>query len=232
VIQLEPPETFTAGVINLYTREFYRDAAARLAPDGVMLQWLPVGAAPLDEERMLFRAFYDVFPHATAWRQLENGPLLLVGTKEPLRIDYRRLREKMLHYSVRRDLELCAIHDADQLLALFALDEAALAEIVRGAPAVTDDRSVLDFTMPRYLGSGFGFGALTAFAQQDGRSPWHVFVERTRYYFERRRSVVPYLTNLGDEEPQAIAARIAARTPVPVPKRWGIPEDEWRRLRP
>ena len=30
VIVLEPPETFTAGVINLYTTEFYRDAHGRL----------------------------------------------------------------------------------------------------------------------------------------------------------------------------------------------------------
>ena len=81
MIELEPPETFTAGVINLYTREFYRDAAARLAPEGVLIQWLPVGEAPLEQERMLFRAFTDVFPHATAWRQLEDGPILLVGTQ-------------------------------------------------------------------------------------------------------------------------------------------------------
>ena len=73
VIELEPPEIFTAGVINLYTREFYRDAAARLAPEGILIQWLPVGEAPLEQERMLFRSFTDVFPHATAWRQLEDG---------------------------------------------------------------------------------------------------------------------------------------------------------------
>ena len=82
VIVLEPPQTFMAGVINLYTREFYQDAEARLAPEGVMLQWVPYAEAPLDEERMLFRAFYDVFPNSTAWRLREGGPVLLIGTKQ------------------------------------------------------------------------------------------------------------------------------------------------------
>jgi hypothetical protein len=29
---LEPPEMFTAGVVNLYTKEFYEQARARLNP--------------------------------------------------------------------------------------------------------------------------------------------------------------------------------------------------------
>jgi spermidine synthase len=228
VIELEPPETFTAGVINLYTREFYRDALARLAPDGVMMQWIPVGESPLQEERMLFRAFSDVFPHATAWRQLDGGCMLLIGTKRPLAIDYLRLKEKMQRARVRRDLELSQVRDVDHLLSFFVFDEAAFAEFVHDAPPVTDDRTVLDFSMPRYLGSGFGLGVFNLQAREGGRNPFHVTVERKTYYFEHRRSVVPYLTNLGADTPEAIAARIEARmaTPITHPR---IAEADWRR---
>ncbi|MFN2377069.1 MAG: fused MFS/spermidine synthase, partial [Candidatus Binatia bacterium] len=73
VILLEPPETFTAGVINLYTTQFYRDAIARLAPDGVMMQWIPTANGPIEGEKELFRAFSDVFPHSTMWWQLDGG---------------------------------------------------------------------------------------------------------------------------------------------------------------
>jgi spermidine synthase len=231
VIELEPPETFTAGVINLYTREFYRDAAARLAPDGVLIQWLPVGEAPLEQERMLFRAFLDVFPHATAWRQLEDGPILLVGSKQPLRIDYQRLREKMQEERVRRDLELIEIRDADHLLSFFTLDPPALAAFVGDAEPVTEDRTVLDFSMPRFVGSGFGFGSLSPNAEQGGRNPKQVFNERMQLYFAQRRSVLPYLENLAGEDPAAVEARISAYAkalPFPSGARF-IPADAWRR---
>ena len=78
VILLEPPEIFTAGVINLYSRDFYRDALARLAPDGVFEQCIPTGEAPFDEERMLFRAFADVFPYVSVWWQLNSGCALVI----------------------------------------------------------------------------------------------------------------------------------------------------------
>lgn len=211
VIELEPPEIFTAGVINLYTRDFYRDAVARLAPDGLLIQWLPVGEAPLEQERMLFRAFTDVFPHTSVWRQLEDGPLLLVGSRQPLRIDYRRLRKRMQAERVRRDLDRIEIRDADHLLSFFTLDPPAIADLVGDAEPVTDDRTVLDFSMPRFVGSGFGLGSLNSSVRDGVGGPLERVNERMRYYFERRRSVIPYLYNLGDEDSRAVEKRIAAQ---------------------
>jgi spermidine synthase len=231
VIELEPPEIFTAGVINLYTRDFYRDAVARLAPDGILIQWLPVGEAPLDDERMLFRAFTDVLPHASAWRQLEDGPILLVGSKQPLRIDYRRLQEKLRTPPLRRALRLLEIRDVDHLLSFFTLDPPALAEFVRGVEPVTDDRTVLDFSMPRYVGSGFGLGSLNPIARDGGRFPLQIYNERMQFYFAQRRSVVPYLHNMGGEDPRAVEARIAAYArllPFPSGAR-NVPEASWSR---
>ena len=228
VIALEPPETFTAGVINLYTREFYRHALDRLAPDGIMMQWIPTGEAPLEQERMLFRAFSDVFPHVTAWRQLDSGCMLLIGTRAPLTIDYMRLRARMDAPRVRRDMELSGVRDADHLLSFFVYDEPAFREFVREAEPVTDDRTVLDFTIPRHLGSGFGLGSWNTRARMDGRDPFGEAILRMQWYAQHRRPVTPLLTNLGDEPPAAIVGRIAARAKIPIPADW-IPEASWRR---
>jgi spermidine synthase len=157
VILLEPPEMFTAGVVNLYTEEFYRQALAHLAPDGVVMQWMPVGNASLEDERMMFRAFWDVVPHATTWWQLKSGCGLLVGTRAPLRIDYQKLRRHMTEERrVRQDLELMQVRDVDHLLSWFVFDEAAFAEFVRDVRPTTDDHTVIDFSIPRFAGSGFG----------------------------------------------------------------------------
>jgi spermidine synthase len=206
VIELEPPETFTAGVINLYTLEFYRDVAARLNDDGVFVQWLPIGQGPVEQEKMLFRAFFDVFPHGTVWQQLKDGPFLLVGTKSPLRIDYEKLRGKLRDPTVRRDLASADIRDAEDLLRLFVLGPEALRELVRDVPPTTDDRTVLDFSMPRYVGSGFGMGSFR-FADETVKK------ENRDYIWTFQSPVVEHLTNTGGDG-KGIQRRVRAR-PMP-----------------
>ncbi len=228
VIALEPPETFTAGVINLYTREFYEDALARLAPDGVMMQWIPIGEAPVEQEKMLFRAFSDVFPHVTAWRQIDSGCMLLIGTRLPLTIDYQRLQKRMSAPRIRRDMDLIGIRDADHLLSFLVFDEEAFAAFVRDAAPVTDDRTVLDFTIPRSLGSGFGLGSFNTRAEVGGRNPFAEAMTRVQYYWRQRRSVAPLLRNLGGEPRATVAARIAARAGTPIPTE-RIAEADWHR---
>jgi len=208
VILLEPPETFTAGVINLYTREFYEDALAHLAPNGVMMQWIPAGESPLDEERQLFRAFSDVFRHVSSWQQLGSGSVLLIGSHEPLVIDYQRLKSRFAQKSVLRDMELSGVRNVDHLLSYLIFDDAAFREFGADVAPVTDDQTVLDFTMPRYLGSGFGLGSFNQHVRFDGADPIGMAMRRAYYYSQNRHSVIPVLTNLGDDTPESVAARI------------------------
>ncbi|MDW4662890.1 hypothetical protein NQ228_25435, partial [Escherichia coli] len=42
VITLEPPPPHDAGVINLYTEEFYALAKQRMRPGAVLAQWVPL----------------------------------------------------------------------------------------------------------------------------------------------------------------------------------------------
>jgi spermidine synthase len=231
VILLEPPEMFTAGVVNLYTEEFYREALAHLAPDGVVMQWLPVGNAALDDERMMFRAFWDVFPHATTWWQLRSGCALLVGTRAPLRIDYQRLRRHITEEArVRQDMALSQVRDVDHLLSWFVFDEAAFADFVRDVRPTTDDHTVVDFSIPRFGGSGFGLGQFTAPIQVGGVSALGVVAQREKFYLDQRRSVVPLLFDLGGDAPEAVAERIERSRALGTRARW-YTEAEWRRMR-
>jgi len=84
------------------------------------------------------------------------------------------------------------------------------------------------FHHPRHLGSGFGLGSWNTRAQVDGRNPFGEAMIRMSYYAQHRRPVVPLLTNLGGEQPEAIARRIAERARVQLPSDW-IPEAQWRR---
>ncbi|MFN2375614.1 MAG: spermidine synthase, partial [Candidatus Binatia bacterium] len=230
VILLEPPETFTAGVINLYTTEFYRDALARLAPGGIMMQWVPTANGPIESEKELFRAFSDVFPHSTMWWQLDAGCALLVGTREPLTIDYQKLRRHLEEPRVRQDMALSRVRDVNHLLSFFVFDEKAFAEFVKDARPTRDDHTVLDFTMPRYAGSGFGLGQFNRKVRDEGRDPFVFALQRRKFYLDQRRSVLPLLTNLGDASPQSVQADIEKSRDLPTTTRM-YNEADWRRMR-
>ncbi len=84
VITLEPLLPYTPAALPFYTREFYRLAKDRLAEGGVLCQWVPVHAMPLDLYVALVATFFDEFPDGSLWF-FEQSSILLgrKGTAAP-----------------------------------------------------------------------------------------------------------------------------------------------------
>src|SRR5262249_33427620 len=83
---------------------------------------------------------------------------------------------------------------------------------------------------PRYVGSGFGLGQFSRRVVGDNRNPFLMANQRRATYVAQHRSVVPYLTNLGDDTPEAVAARIEQRRDLPIERRI-FAEAEWKQMR-
>jgi predicted membrane-bound spermidine synthase len=163
VITEEPPLVHTAGVVNLYSRDFYELCSRRLADDGIMAVWLATWELETAEMRMLVRAFVDAFPHASLWDCTHPGEWLLIGSKMPLRIDLDVLAARMAGPEIARDLaridaDTGGIRSPSDLLSLHLMGHAGLAAFAGDARPVTDDRSVVDFTTPRHPRANFGLG--------------------------------------------------------------------------
>ena len=129
-----------------------------------------------------------------------------------------------------QDMQLSQVRDVDHLLSMFVFDEAAFADFVRDAHPTTDDHTVLDFSMPRYLGSGFGLGQFNVNVKTTDVNPFLLAFERRAEYMKQHRSILPLLVNLGPDTPQEIAARIDQRRELPFTKRY-FTEDQWKRMR-
>ena len=232
VILLEPPEIFTAGVVNIYTKEFYQDAATKLAPDGLLLQWLLVGQLPLEDEAMFFRALSDAFPYVTAWQLLANGPILLVGHKQPFQVDFAKVLQKMKRPNVLRDMKRIPLHGPEHLLSFFIFDTPAYLDHVRDVEPVTEDRTVVDFTAPRFAGSGYGFG-LRVYGQEPpawrGSVRW--LTVRGKYYASKRVSVMPYVKNPGNRTLKVIESRIRWLQENPPAVERPLSEHDWKKIR-
>jgi len=139
VITLEPPPPSAAGVVNLYSRDFYELAASRLQPDGLMAQWWPLPAQNDEDSRSLVRSFLDVFPHASAWTT-ELHEVLLVGSLSPLELDGARIEKRWAQPGVQAALAEVGIESAAALLATWLTDRAGLERYAGDARPVTDDR--------------------------------------------------------------------------------------------
>ncbi len=144
LITLEPPPPSAAGVVNLYSRDFYQLAANRLEKKGLVAQWLPLPTQNIDDSRSLVRSFLDVFPYATLWTS-EFHEMLLVGSLEPIELDAAKISQRFQQDSVRSTLQDVGIGSAAALLATWVTDRAGLERFAADALPVTDDQPRIEY---------------------------------------------------------------------------------------
>jgi spermidine synthase len=144
LITLEPPPPSAAGVVNLYSREFYELARDRLKPNGLFAQWWPLATQNDEDSRSLVRSFIDVFPYATLWTT-ELHEALLVGSKEPIELGVTRIRSRFQQLDVAAALRAAGVLSATELLATYVTDRDGLETYAGAVLPVTDDRPRIEY---------------------------------------------------------------------------------------
>lgn len=162
VIASEPSNPWIAGISNLFTKEAFELAEAKLAPGGVFCQWFHSYSMGVADFRMVLKTFVSVFPHTMLFTTGERD-FFLVGSNEPWNIRYDRFEQKFLsNGQLKNDLARLGIqHPFSLLFTTFLLDEKDLADYAAGAPLHVDDRPTLEFSAPRYLHRGESDAILT-----------------------------------------------------------------------
>ena len=139
IITGEPPPPKNAGVVNLYTREYFQLIHDRLAPGGITTYWLPVHNTLEPDTKAIVRAFCDVFSDCSLWSGIDLD-WMLVGSRdaqwsrsEPLFV--RQWNDPR----VGTELRALGIEVPEQLGALFIADASQLRPYVADTPPLTDD---------------------------------------------------------------------------------------------
>jgi spermidine synthase len=145
LITLEPPPPSAAGVVNLYSRDFYKLAVTRLQPNGLFAQWLPLPTQNDDDTRSLVRSFLDVFPYATLWTT-ELHEMLLIGSLSPIELDMNRVKERFNQPLVSEALKEVGIASPAALLATWVTGREGLERYAGAALPVTDDRPRIEYS--------------------------------------------------------------------------------------
>ncbi|WP_316396284.1 fused MFS/spermidine synthase [Bradyrhizobium sp. 33ap4] len=144
LITLEPPPPSAVGVVNLYSRDFYRLASSRLNDDGIVAQWLPLPTQNDEDTRALVRSFIDVFPYASLWTS-ELHEMLLVGSRRPIQLDAERISARFNQPETSAALSAVGVNSVAALIATWITDRDGLVRYAADAPAVTDDRPRIEY---------------------------------------------------------------------------------------
>jgi len=140
IITAEPPPPVMAGVVNLYTKEYFAALAARLAPGGLATYWLPVVQFEPTGAKAVIAAFCEAFPDCTLWVGGRHDWMLMGGRDfkhRPGAHHFGRLwRDPLAGPRLVGD----GFEQPAQLGATFLGDAAQLRQWVMDTPAVTDDR--------------------------------------------------------------------------------------------
>ena len=199
IIRLDPPELHTAGIVNLYTKEFFELARDHLEEGGIFSIWVNIAYTPEEEMRMILRTAAEVFPHVTVW----HGPWLyswvINGSNEPRPPDMALLNKWFAEPKVRADLATIPITDPYQFLNHFVMADDEVRNWSAGVPIITDDRTTLDFTVPRSVDSYFGISnSITDHYLTDLINTDATPVQRAARYCEFKQPVLPHLVNAAD----------------------------------
>jgi predicted membrane-bound spermidine synthase len=138
LITSEPPPPKHAGVVNLYTREYFQLIHDRLTEGGVNTYWLPVHQLTLADTQAIIRAYCDAFPNCSLWAGYGYS-WMLAGTRgepaPPSEADFsRQWRDPV----VAKELSALGVEQPEQLAALFMRDADGLARLTAGVPPLTD----------------------------------------------------------------------------------------------
>jgi spermidine synthase len=150
VIISEPSNPWIAGVSSLFTTEFFASARARLAPGGVICQWVNAYNISAQDLRSVVATFTSVFPEGTVWL-VGRDDVLLLATLDPLEPALATLPQRMQRHDVAADLASIGVADAFSLTSLYVAGPGELSSYTSGAGVFTDDRLTLEFTAPREL---------------------------------------------------------------------------------
>jgi spermidine synthase len=141
----EPPPIPYAGVVNLYSREFFALARSRLRPGGLISYWFPIDQVNEEVARSLVRSFVDVFPESVLLSGFGNE-LILLGANGPLpQVDLARLAQRSADPAIARDLRAIFMARPEELVGTFAASADTMRRASRDAAPVTDDRPSLEY---------------------------------------------------------------------------------------
>jgi spermidine synthase len=139
LITSEPPPPKVAGVVNLYTQEYFQAIRDHLTPNGHATYWLPVHQLQPLDTLAIIKAFCNAFEDCTLWDGAGLEWMLMGGNGTNERVPADTFAAQWRDDRVRAELVALGFELPEQIGALFMGDASYLEGVTRSAPPVTDN---------------------------------------------------------------------------------------------
>jgi spermidine synthase len=176
VIASEPSNPWMPGASALFTEEAFREERSRLAPGGLLAQWVQLYGLELVDLRRVVAGFLDVFPRASLFL-LSEGDAVLLGPDDAWTApSAEELRSRLDAPAIKEDLASVKVVTPFVFASLHALEGDALRAWAGNMPRHTDDRPLLELRSARSVMAETGatnHAAVAEAARRATRSePW------------------------------------------------------------
>jgi predicted membrane-bound spermidine synthase len=138
LVTAEPPPPAFAGVVNLYTKEYFELIHARLRDGGFASYWLPVSQMRPIDSQAIVRSFCAAFPDCSLWESDPADWILLGSRNATTPVSEARLRSLWAHERLGPSLRSIGIEEPGLLGALFLADAPFLLDWCRPAAPLVD----------------------------------------------------------------------------------------------
>jgi spermidine synthase len=139
LITSEPPPPKLAGVVNLYTQEYFELIRRRLTDGGMTTYWLPVNQLNERDTRSIIKGFCNAFPDCSLWAGTALD-WMLIGTRNATgQVSAEHFRQQWQDPVVGAELRAVGLEQPEQLGALFMADAKDLKAFTQNAAALTDN---------------------------------------------------------------------------------------------
>ncbi len=147
IVTSDPLEPIVAGAANLFTREHFLTAKARLNDGGLMCQWIPLYEVGTDHYNSILNSFASVFPHVTAW--FTGADSILIGSEKPIELDFEKFTARLREPRVHADLQDIGLADPYRLLGTFLFEITPNDRSTTNARLNTDRFPFVEFGTPK-----------------------------------------------------------------------------------
>ncbi len=145
-------DPWITGVSNLFTYEYFEELGNKVKDDGVVALWFQNYRITPKELKIGLNTFASVFPHVSVWfHYTDTLDLVVIGSKKPHGFDMKKLSERLEHPPVKTALSRVNIHGPYEVLDLFLIGNDDIRSYMGSPRLNTDERPILEFTLPRLL---------------------------------------------------------------------------------
>lgn len=152
VITSEPPNIWVSGVSGLFTKEFYQAVDRRLAPGGILCQWVPLYEMERQDFRIMLHTVRSEFQYVTFWQI--GTDLAIIASNTPFKVELHQVLQKIQNLDIRRDFAEAGYSmqgAVDLLNAPAVFPDQVPAFLGQVNTTNTDDKPVLEFSTARNL---------------------------------------------------------------------------------